>query len=216
VSHLLTRSLVLGTFGGLTPGKSHNRTCGFRSLDGYGDQLQTSDATGRGTDLFFRTATKRRMNCVLAVLQVLTAGAMFAWPLAKLQAQARESPPTKQVNSPSVEILTPSEGVDFSVFLNHLCRAVKRNWYVLMPQSALLGEKAKVVLRLQLQKDGTLLGQTPSVEVSSGTKSMDSAAIAAIRTSAPFEHLPEAFRGPNIELRLTFFYNTSPAPIQHP
>ncbi len=156
------------------------------------------------------------MNSILAVLQVLTAGALFALPLAKVQGPAKESTPTKQVDSPTVEILTPTEGVDFSVFLTHLIRMVKRNWYALMPESAHQGDRGRVILRLQVQKDGTLLGQTPTFEVSSGKKSLDRAAVAAIRASAPFEHLPESFRGPNIELRLTFLYNLPPASAQHP
>jgi TonB family protein len=152
------------------------------------------------------------MNCVLVVLQALTTGALFALPLAKVQGQAKESAPTKQLNSPSVELLTPSEGVDFSVFLTDLCRVVKRNWYALMPESAMLGEKGRMVLRLQVQKDGTLAGQIPIVEVSSGKKPLDRAAVGAIRSSAPFKHLPEAFHGPHIEVRFTFLYNQPPKP----
>jgi outer membrane biosynthesis protein TonB len=44
------------------------------------------------------------------------------------------------------------------------------------------------------------------VESNSGNKQLDNAAVSAIRTSAPFEHLPEAFKGPNIELRFIFLY----------
>jgi protein TonB len=106
--------------------------------------------------------------------------------------------------------LTSTEGADFSAFLNHLMRVVKRNWYAMMPESAMLGEKGKVVLRLQVQQDGTLHGQTPTVEISSGRKPLDRGAISAIKSSAPFEHLPESFRGPSVELRITFLYNMPP------
>jgi TonB family protein len=85
-----------------------------------------------------------------------------------------------------------------------------------MPESAMLGDKGRVILRVQVLKDGTLPGQTPIVEVSSGKKPLDRAAVGAIRSSAPFKHLPEAFRGPHIELRLTFLYNQPPEPTQHP
>jgi TonB family protein len=84
-----------------------------------------------------------------------------------------------------------------------------------MPQSAMLGEKGRVVLRLQVQKDGRVPGQTPIIEVSSGKKALDKAAVGATRSSAPFKHLPEAFRGPLIEVRLTFVYNQPPDPTQH-
>ena len=159
---------------------------------------------------------QRDMKRVLVVLQILTAGALLALPLAKVRGQSKESTPTKPGISFNVEILNPSEGVDFAFFLNHLMLVVRRNWYVSMPESAMLGEKGRFVLRIEVQKDGTLPGKTPTIEVSSGKKSLDRAAADAIRSSAPFKHLPEAFRGPNIELRLTFLYNLPPAPIQHP
>jgi len=156
------------------------------------------------------------MNCVLAALRFLTAGALFALPLANVQGQAKASTSTKQISLSSVELLTPSEGMDFSIFLTHLMSVVKRNWFALMPESAMLGDKGRVVLHLQVQRDGKLPGQTPTVEVSSGKKPLDRAAVGAVRSSAPFGHLPEAFRGSHIELRLTFLYNQPPEPTQHP
>jgi TonB family protein len=185
-------------------------------VDERGNQLQTSSATRREADLFFRTSMKRRVNCVKPILRSLAMGALFALLLAQLQGQARQSVPTQQVNSPSAELLSPSEGVDFSAYLTDLCRVVKRNWYAVLPQSAMLGEKGRVVLRLQIQKDGRVAGQTPTVEISSGKKALDKAAIGATHSSAPFKHLPEAFRGPHIEVRLTFLYNQPPEPTQHP
>jgi periplasmic protein TonB len=53
------------------------------------------------------------------------------------------------------------------------------------------------------------LSNAPKVEVSSGNKALDEAAVSAIRASAPFEHLPEAFKGPNIDLRLTLGCSTN-------
>jgi len=158
---------------------------------------------------------RRRSNSLLAILQVLTAGAAFAVPLAKVQGQARKPTPTKPGASFTVEILTPQEGVDFSDFMNHLARMVLRNLRAAIPESVVLGERGRVVVRLQLQKNGAPLGQTPTIEVSSGKKSLDMAALTAIRSSAPFENLPEAFHGPGIELRFTFLYNLPPPPAQH-
>ena len=158
-----------------------------------------------------------RSSCLLTLLSVLIAPALCALPLANVQGQAREPRPHRSGDSSSsVEILTSAEGADFSAFLNHLMRLVKRNWYAMMPQSAMLGEKGKVVLRFQVQQDGTLLAQTPTVEISSGRKPLDRGAIAAIKSSAPFEHLPESFRGPNIELRITFLYNMPPPSALRP
>lgn len=105
-----------------------------------------------------------------------------------------------------MQILTPHEGVDFTPYTNHVVDSVKRNWYAKMPQEASAGLKGKVVLRFTIQKSGKL-ARTPMVEANSGNKQLDNAAVSAIRTSAPFEHLPEAFKGPNIELRFIFLYN---------
>jgi TonB family protein len=74
----------------------------------------------------------------------------------------------------------------------------------------MLGDKGRVVIRFQIQKDGTLAAQTPFIETSSGKKLLDDAAIKSIRDSAPFDKLPDSFSGPYIELRLTFLYNVPP------
>jgi len=105
------------------------------------------------------------------------------------------------------EILTPTGDVDFRDYMAHLCGNVKRNWFAVMPKSALLGDKGRVVLRFQIQRDGTLRVKEQMVEASSNKEPLDRAAVNAIRLSAPFQHLPEAFRGPCIDLRFIFLYN---------
>jgi len=50
---------------------------------------------------------------------------------------------------------------------------------------------------------------TPVIETGSGYKTLDDAAVAAIVASAPFEQFPEAFKGPNVELRVIFLYNVT-------
>jgi TonB family protein len=114
-----------------------------------------------------------------------------------------------------LEMLTPTDGVDFTAYLNHLLLAVKHNWYAKMSEGAKTGDKGKAVVRLRIQKDGTVLDPMPTVEVSSGNDGLDNAVVTAIRASTPFEHLPESFKGPNIELRLTFLYNLPPSAL-HP
>jgi TonB family protein len=117
-----------------------------------------------------------------------------------------------QPPSPLV-ILTTHEGVDFTPYTTDLLEAVKRNWYAKMPDEAKdrpgvegSGAKGKVSVRFKIRKNGRLDHQ-PTVEVSSGKKPLDDAAVAALRASAPFQHLPESFKGPYIELRIQFLYN---------
>jgi len=136
-----------------------------------------------------------------------------AGTLARVPQAATEHATKPERHPDFMQILTPHEGVDFTAFSNDLVRTVTRNWYAKMPVEAKQKTgtgggpaKGKVVVRFRIQRDGRL-GSVPIVEVSSGHEPLDDAAVSAIRNSAPFEPLPDSFQGPNIELRLSFFYN---------
>jgi TonB family protein len=105
------------------------------------------------------------------------------------------------------QVLTPHEGVDLTKFSTDMMQTIKRNWYVEMPKDAKAGQTGRVVVRFTVQKDGKLGGPAPKIEISSGKKALDEAVVAAIRASTPFDHLPDTFKGKDIELRLTFSYN---------
>ncbi|HTQ59452.1 MAG TPA: energy transducer TonB [Candidatus Solibacter sp.] len=105
------------------------------------------------------------------------------------------------------EILTPTEGVDFSDYMHRMLENVRRNWYAVMPQSALLGDRGRVMLRFRIMANGSVPNSDPSNEMSSGKEPLDRAAISSIRSSNPFEPLPSAFHGPFIEVRIMFLYN---------
>jgi TonB family protein len=107
----------------------------------------------------------------------------------------------------AVEILTPTEGVDFSTYIARVLASVKRNWYSVMPESARLGDKGKVVLQFRIMRNGVVPDQEPVMMGSSGKEPLDRAASSSIRASTPFEPLPSAFSGPYIELRFIFLYN---------
>jgi TonB family protein len=107
----------------------------------------------------------------------------------------------------NLEMLTPTEGVDFSNYLARLLASVKRNWYAIIPESAKLGEKGRVILQFHINRDGGVPFPEPILVRTSGKEPLDRAAMAAIRASSPFEPLPPAFSGPYIELRFIFLYN---------
>jgi TonB family protein len=107
----------------------------------------------------------------------------------------------------NLQMLTPTEGVDFTNYLARVLASVKRNWYSVMPESAQLGERGKVVLQFRIMKNGWVPDAEPAMVGSSGKDPLDRAAVSSIRTSSPFEPLPPAFSGPYIELRFTFLYN---------
>ena len=44
-----------------------------------------------------------------------------------------------------MEMLTPTEGVDFNEYLHRVYIIVKRNWFSVMPESVRLGDKGVVV-----------------------------------------------------------------------
>jgi hypothetical protein len=107
----------------------------------------------------------------------------------------------------AVTMLTPDEGVDFTNYLTRVLASVKRNWYAVIPESARLGEKGRVILQFRILRDGNVPFPEPALLSTSGKEPLDRAALSSIRASNPFEPLPPAFSGPFIELRFIFLYN---------
>src|SRR6266481_4259137 len=105
------------------------------------------------------------------------------------------------------QILTPTEGVDFSDYMARVLASVRRNWYAVMPESAQLGDRGRVVLEFSIRRDGSVPTEDPQRLLGSGKEPLDRAAVSAIRSSNPFDHLPPAFSGPEIRLRFIFLYN---------
>jgi TonB family protein len=97
--------------------------------------------------------------------------------------------------------------VDFSDYMQRMLDTVRRNWYAVMPQSAILGERGRVLLRFHINADGSVPNGDPVREMGSGREPLDRAAVSSIRSSNPFEPLPPAFHGPYIEIRIIFLYN---------
>jgi hypothetical protein len=110
----------------------------------------------------------------------------------------------------AMEMLTPTEGVDFSNYLQRVYVTVKRNWFAVMPESVRLGDKGVVSLQFRITRNGIVPDGEPVRVFGSGKEPLDRAAISSIRASTPFEPLPSAFSGPFIELRFTYYYNLQP------
>jgi TonB family protein len=142
------------------------------------------------------------------VLLLIFAGLTLAWPVST-PAQSYVSPFSGM--RPVVSILTPTDGVNFKTYINYLSATMQRNWFAVMPESALMGEKGFVVLKFHIQRDGKIPDSDPTLEHSSNSEELDDAAMKAVRVTARFEPLPEAFHGPNIRVRFIFFYN-APVP----
>jgi TonB family protein len=109
--------------------------------------------------------------------------------------------------SGAYQILTPTEGVDFSDYMARVLARVRLNWYAVMPESAQLGDRGRVVLEFSIRRNGSVPNEDPQRLMGSGKEPLDRAAVSAIRSSNPFDHLPPAFSGPEIRLRFIFLYN---------
>jgi TonB C terminal len=112
--------------------------------------------------------------------------------------------------SGTMELLTPTEGVDFNDYLHRVYITVRQNWFAVMPESVQLGDKGVVSLQFRIMKNGSVPDGEPVKVFGSGKEPLDRAAISSIRSSNPFEPLPPAFSGPYIELRFTYYYNLQP------
>jgi hypothetical protein len=109
-----------------------------------------------------------------------------------------------------VTILSDTQGVDFNPYIQRLLATLKRNWYYIMPESALMGDRGIVSTTFQINPDGSVPPPDPLLERTSGKGPLDNAAMSAIHASNPFEPLPSAFHGPYLKLRIIFLYNITP------
>jgi TonB family protein len=112
-----------------------------------------------------------------------------------------------------VDILSDTQGVDFSDYIRRLLATLKRNWDAVMPTSAQMGEQGVVFTTFQINPDGSVTAPDPTLERTSGKEPLDNAAMAAIHASNPFEPLPSQFHGPYLKLRIAFLYNVRPEQI---
>lgn len=107
----------------------------------------------------------------------------------------------------AVNILTPTEGVDFNSYIQRMLATIKQNWDAVMPQSAMLGDKGVVYITFQINPDGSVEAPDPQMQRTSGKPPLDNAAMSAIRASNPFEPLPKEFHGPYMRFGIFFLYN---------
>jgi TonB family protein len=118
--------------------------------------------------------------------------------------------------SGNVDILSDTQGVDFSDYIRRLLATLQRNWEAVMPESVRMGEQGVVYTTFQINPDGSVSAPDPTLERTSGKEPLDNAAMAAIHASNPFEPLPSQFHGPFLKLRIVFLYNVRPEQLGLP
>jgi outer membrane biosynthesis protein TonB len=106
-----------------------------------------------------------------------------------------------------VQILSPTQGVDFNSYIQRMLDSIRRNWYAIMPQSALLGDKGVVWVTFTINPDGSIQADDPALQRTSDKEPLDHAAMSSIRASNPFDPLPAQFHGPNMKFGIIFLYN---------
>jgi TonB family protein len=114
-------------------------------------------------------------------------------------------PPTPGRQASALELLSDPMGVDFRPYLIQILQNVRRNWFAVMPESAKLGRRGRVIIQFAISKDGDV----PKLVIvgHSGTDALDRAAVAGISASNPFPPLPREFGGKEVRLQFTFAYN---------
>jgi TonB family protein len=114
-------------------------------------------------------------------------------------------PPSPGRQASALELLSDPMGVDFRPYLIQILQNVRRNWFAVMPESAKLGRRGRVIIQFAIARDG----RVPKLVIvgHSGTDALDRAAVAGISASNPFPPLPGEFRGQTVRLQFTFAYN---------
>ena len=156
----------------------------------------------------------RVLRSACSTKRLLGIAAVMACLFSRLCAQVPPQPP--QLEPPfalTIVSVTDTGNSDLRLFLQDMYTSVKNKAMDTLPNSVSHGEHGVVTIQLQIQKNGKLL-YLPKVLESSGSKTLDHHAVAAIRAAVPFDKLPASSPAP-IELHLKFFYNMPPSAVDH-
>ncbi len=115
-----------------------------------------------------------------------------------------QSPSAGRIGS-NLQLLSDAKGVDFKPYLLQVLTAVRRNWMAILPESARMGRRGRVLVQFAIDRQGAV----PKLVIAegAGTDALDRAAVAAISASYPFPPLPADYKGDEIRLQLAFAYN---------
>jgi TonB family protein len=115
-------------------------------------------------------------------------------------------PPSPGNAGSNLELLSDPMGVDFRPYLLQVLASVRRNWYAVIPESARLGmNRGSVAIQLRVIRSGNVAKLV--IANSSGTSSLDRAAVAGISASNPLPPLPSEYKGSEVSFQFVFRYN---------
>jgi len=110
-----------------------------------------------------------------------------------------------------VQVLSDTQGVDFSGWLQRWHYETERTWDPLIPDEVNppIYKSGMVAIRFKVLPNGRLMDGSLVLEGRSGDVALDRAAWGAL-TGSNYPTLPRDFHGPYLELRAYFMYNMQP------
>jgi TonB family protein len=176
----------------------------FESVGAGGSQPQIIISRNAAKVPDPRTAAENAMRAPVQSGQGsagLTVGDVEEMNVAPSPNQAAAAGPVRS----NLQLLSDPKGVDFKPYLIQVLTAVRSNWLAVIPESARLGRKGRVLVQFIIDKRGGI----PKLVIaeSSGAAGLDRAAVAGISASNPLPPLPSTFQGAEIRLQLAFSYN---------
>ncbi|HUV68667.1 MAG TPA: energy transducer TonB [Terracidiphilus sp.] len=114
--------------------------------------------------------------------------------------------------SGGVQVLSDTQGVDFSNWLQRWHWETERTWDPLIPDEVNppINKSGQLVIRFKVLPNGRIMDGSMQLEGSSGDVALDRAAWGAL-TGSNYPALPRDFHGPYLELRAWFLYNMQPS-----
>jgi outer membrane biosynthesis protein TonB len=154
-----------------------------------------------------------RVICTLfaCVLFCRISSAAQPVPASALEAETTSEFTLGQVPTGGMELLSDTQGVDFSSWLKSWHKITQQAWDPLFSAEA-NAPKSKsgiVAIRFKVLPNGRLMDRSMVLEGRSGDVALDRAAWGAL-TGLRYPPLPSHFHGPYLELRAYFPYKTQP------
>lgn len=120
-----------------------------------------------------------------------------------------EDPLKVQRDSAQVALLGDAKHANLRPYAEKVIEQIRVKWYPLIANIPRIPDltNGKCLVEFTLSNNGKLA--EANVVTSSGQASLDDAAVAAIKSAAPFPEVPASFPGKSLALRGIFLYNSS-------
>lgn len=108
-----------------------------------------------------------------------------------------------------VELQSDPAGVDFREYLTRILSIVRANWRQVLPESARMGLlRGSTQVEFIIDRDGSIPKLVTAEE--SGSRALDTAAVAGLSMSNPLPPLPQGFKGQQVRVAFTFSVSGKP------